>query len=308
MARVAYHDRVGMVIKKAMSQGDIVKTEHGIRYQWDVAGPCLNPVGVEYYGRPSAPHGARYIRVAKGRSTPLLLELSVPCRKCVECQKRRRSMWVARACHEVREAHRTWFATITLNPQAHYVMRARAAMRARDRSIPAPEVVGVELDRRQTQETFSEITKWIKRVRKQTGSHSLRYIIVKEDHENGNPHFHALIHEVGETPVTHKILSDQWKLGFTKFKLLENEKAAYYVVKYLTKANDGRVRASLGYGRVRPKSPPKAIANEVKRELRSERPAAEGRRELTQDVTRGADTHVDALLFTRSEQSEQEVQ
>lgn len=40
----------------------------------------------------------------------------------------------------------------------------------------------------------------------------------------------------------------QWTWGFTKFQFAENEKAAGYLCKYLTKATQDRIRASLHYG------------------------------------------------------------
>ena len=43
-------------------------------------------------------------------------------------------------------------------------------------------------------------------------------------------------------------LRTQWQLGYTKFQFAENARAAGYLCKYLNKASDARVRASLGYG------------------------------------------------------------
>lgn len=42
----------------------------------------------------------------------------------------------------------------------------------------------------------------------------------------------------------------QWHFGFTKFQWAESAKAAAYLCKYLTKASDDRVRASLHYGEI----------------------------------------------------------
>lgn len=46
------------------------------------------------------------------------------------------------------------------------------------------------------------------------------------------------------------VLRKAWQFGFTKFQFAENAKAAAYLCKYLTKASDERVRASLGYGQL----------------------------------------------------------
>lgn len=159
-------------------------------------------------------------------------------------------MWIARAMHEIREANRTWFATFTLRPMEHYNMQSRGALHALARSIPMEELSTAELSKLQSAATFKELQKYFKRVRKECGSRTLRYLIVQEDHKSGLPHYHALIHECGEIPIRYSVLAKNWTLGFTNFKLVnESETAAFYVAKYLKKADGSRVRASLGYGR-----------------------------------------------------------
>lgn len=99
----------------------------------------------------------------------------------------------------------------------------------------------------------------------------------------GRPHFHILLHEVeagslfSGNPVvalrnsedgewirkkyqsgrewrTGIFLKDdafarlKWEFGFTKFQFAENERAASYLCKYLTKSTDAKVRASVDYG------------------------------------------------------------
>lgn len=82
----------------------------------------------------------------------------------------------------------------------------------------------------------------------------LRVCIVAEVHKDGEPHYHALIHEPdGSFPVTSRTLCDQWTLGFAKAKLVDTSEAsrsktAWYVAKYLAKSCLARVRASIGYG------------------------------------------------------------
>lgn len=110
----------------------------------------------------------------------------------------------------------------------------------------------------------------------------------------GRPHFHLLIHEVEAgslfrgNPVVAQMQGEdgeyvrrrymssrgwrdgvflrddafarkQWQYGFTKFQYAENEKAASYLCKYLTKTNDARVRASIGYGENAPERKPDLI-------------------------------------------------
>lgn len=92
-----------------------------------------------------------------------------------------------------------------------------------------------------------ELTKYLKRVRKESGV-KLRYLLVAEAHKSGAPHYHLLIHEAGLAPVRHAVLSRQWKLGFSKYNLVKDNRAAFYVTKYLAKSALARVRASQGYG------------------------------------------------------------
>ena len=160
-------------------------------------------------------------------------------------------MWIARAMHEVRAARRTWFGTFTLRPEAHYEMQCRAIAKASARSVASKDLSDEELLVLQTNEVASEMTKYLKRVRKSVAlSGALRYLMVRENHKSGLPHYHMLLHESADIPIKHKVLVDCWPHGFTKFKLVgEDERAAFYVVKYLGKADGGRVRASIRYGR-----------------------------------------------------------
>jgi hypothetical protein len=71
---------------------------------------------------------------------------------------------------------------------------------------------------------------------------------VAERHKTGAPHLHVLVHEVSPVPVRWADLSGCWHWGFSKWNPAD-AKAVGYVVKYLTKQVDARVRASLRYGR-----------------------------------------------------------
>lgn len=155
--------------------------------------------------------------------------------------------WAARALTEHRAAQRSWFATFTFRPEVHYQMLGRGVLRAESRAIPADEIVGEREDAAQFAECAREITLYLKRVRKNTGAR-IRYILVAERHKSGLPHFHALIHEVSGS-VKYEDLRSQWHHGHGMWKLVRDEAAAFYVTKYLGKAQDARVRASLRYGR-----------------------------------------------------------
>lgn len=125
-------------------------------------------------------------------------------------------------------------------------MRASARLAARGTDLERLE--GDDQSHEVAAEYRRELTLYLKRLRKNTGA-MLRYLLVQEQHKSGLPHFHALIHEVNPlTPLRHAALTSQWKLGYTKFKLCEGPRTAWYVAKYLAKAVDNRVRASLRYG------------------------------------------------------------
>lgn len=199
------------------------------------------------------------------------------CRRCEECLRKRAARWRYRAVAECEQAPRTWFGTLTLRPEEHYRIDALARQSERnwhdltDHAISGLRMRGVG----------KELTKWLKRVRKNSGV-PFRYLAVTEIHTGekrsrikdrevqqhaitGYPHIHLLVHEVnGEEPLLKKHLSGRWDdkcsvwetppswtLGFTKFKLLppdDKQKGAMYLCKYLSKAMDARVRASIDYG------------------------------------------------------------
>lgn len=224
-----------------------LETKGRTRGEWDISGTCSAPRPVELNGAARELQRGRYVRTPG--SAPYNLLLWTRCRKCPECLGRRRNLWAARARDEVMFAERTWFATFTFSPAWHYQLENRASARL--------HVGGTDLRRLPANEAFAEImkeysaevTKWLKRVRKNTGAR-LRYILVAERHKSGRPHFHALIHEnIGSSPIRHSDLTSAWNLGFTKFKLVSRDvKACWYVAKYLAKDATTRVRASLSYG------------------------------------------------------------
>lgn len=200
--------------------------------------------------------GKMNILVKRGKSTPLELELATPCRKCDVCLQHRRRLWTARALAETRAAPRTWFGSLTLRPEARLTMLSRARVRYAENETVNPatgEIVRDDLDALGLgaeflalhREISSEITRYLKRVRKRSGA-SLRYLCVAERHKDGFPHYHMLLHEVAGH-VSWEILSSEWPLGFEKWKLADKSKA-HYVCKYLAKSSVARVRASLDYG------------------------------------------------------------
>jgi hypothetical protein len=179
--------------------------------------------------------------------------MTVPCRECEPCLKRRRSEWTARALSETRLAKRTWLCTLTLRPDEQYRAEVAAQRRAEQRGHNWAGLSQGQRHRHILAHLSREITLYLKRLRKKTGA-KIRYLSISEQHKSGLPHFHLLVHEY-DGIVRHTDLDDCWHLGFGNFKLVADDdpRAALYSCKYLAKATSARVRASLAYG-----SPPVA--------------------------------------------------
>lgn len=251
MPRMLHHDRMVNLFIRAMNGG--AQRVSLNRLIWQCHGNCLNPWVTEVYGRPRNHSGDPFRPdkhfTFKGGQMPLCVEISTRCRKCDKCRKARADEWRYRAREELRRAARSWFGTLTLSPAAHYRVLCEARAHASARAVPWATLTDDERFKRVALTSLKEVTKYIKRVRKQSGV-PLRYICVTERHKSGLPHFHLLVHEVELRPVTHKILSSQWTLGFEKWRLVpfEDLNSARYVTKYLTKDAKTRIRASQLYG------------------------------------------------------------
>lgn len=241
-----YIDQMQRLSATALERG--CRTLSVMTREWDCSADCERPVTVELFGRPSATLGRRSIVVKRGEVTPLRVIVQARCRACTRCLRRRARLWSWRSLREARCSVRNWLGTLTLSPdfQIRCLSEARAEC---DRQ-------GVDYDALEENERFRarvaiasrEITKWLKRVRKESGSR-FRYCLVAEAHKSGDPHFHIVVNECDPVhPVRHRTLVTQWKWGFSKFNLLKDEKAVTYATKYLSKSKLARVRASLRYG------------------------------------------------------------
>lgn len=220
--------------------------------RWNVAGNCTDPFWTTYVGRPrdgSANEPVKYFTFTGGKMT-MYLDIGTRCRKCKECLQGRYLQWRYRVREETRLAARSWFGTLTMAPDAQYRMLSLARHQAHTSHVTWESLPADEQFRRVANTSLKEVTKYIKRVRKEAGV-PFRYIVVTERHKSGDPHFHMLVHETELRPVRHKTLSSQWHEGFEKWKLVpfEDLKAADYVAKYLAKSALTRIRASLQYGR-----------------------------------------------------------
>ncbi len=276
--------------KRAITEGGEVKSAS--RIFWNVAGrgrlECQRPVFREYLGATPVGYDFRTDR-AQGRIHTRSLELDTRCRRCPPCLEARKLLWRGRARSEIAQAARTWFGTLTCTPQFQVLAQYRASLRLSKSGIKWDDLNREEQFAERVSEISPEITKWLKRVRKQASvalrqkardddgceatkgkrcschrladfTVTLKYLLVVEEHTGGGahhglPHFHLLIHECNvDRPVRHSVLKAKWTLGITDFVLIPSpedggNKFANYVTKYLTKSILCRARASLKYGR-----------------------------------------------------------
>lgn len=139
-----------------------------------------------------------------------------PCRKCEKCIEVRQNDWATRAKVEFAAKERTWYVTLTL-----------------DASSEKAE--------------YDEVQKFLKRVRKDLGNESIRYLCVQERGSKGTKrrHWHLLVHCNGE--LTRRRLDAKWRAGFIKSRLARSSDVAYYISKYCGK-DSGLIRPSIGYG------------------------------------------------------------
>lgn len=220
------------------------------RVIWIIAGDCENPYITEIWGRPSV-RGQKWVIIGPRTLQTLCVELHTRCRKCGNCSSQRTRLWSARAREETRLSERTWKGTLTLRPEAY--QHALSSCRAvEDRQ-------GIDFDVLPEREQLAlihahisrDITKMLKRIRAATGL-AIRYLCVLELHQSGVPHYHMLVHEYDAAkPLRYTALCNQWPLGFSRWKLAQDEREAMYACKYLTKSLLARVRASQRYGAVK---------------------------------------------------------
>ena len=199
------------------------------------------------------------------------LDAYVPCRKCEVCRTRRMNMWGARGHAETIAAAQTWFLTLTLGREFRAKLMALAVQeeyRLGDIGAPAFLANAEKFDLWRPH-VVAEVQRFWKRLRK--AGYRFRYVCALEDHKDGVPHVHALVHmdagsclpdwthELATTkgrtvsvPVANTIFSEWWGHGFTLTKgpiAKEDAAPAFYVGKYLSKSRGGRVHASGRYGR-----------------------------------------------------------
>ena len=196
--RVMHARYVAAYCARAMANGG--RQVSTSSWEWDCSGGCENPVYMELEGRWDVPvnmpdeyrdvpemeilwhEGKFYFRDVWKRKLPLALQMQMPCRKCGPCLKRRAHHWRMRAENETRSAAVTWFGTMTCTPHHHAMASYAAERRLKSRGIPFSELSAEQQFLASVRELNLEITKYLKRVRKETGA-SLRYICVVEAHD-----------------------------------------------------------------------------------------------------------------------------
>lgn len=255
MKRKLHLDKLHSLVNRALSAG---ATRLAIgRVRWDISGNCERPHYSEFYARPSVDARLRKLNNVKGRivvtkdtQVPMTLELHTPCRNCRTCRRQRERLWTARAIDETKLAARTWFGTLTLSPESWFAAISRCRAREATQGIDFDTLPERERLALLHADCSAEVTKMLKRVRQLVPPGALRHLMVLELHKSGVLHYHLLLHEtfLGH-PVRHKQLANQWPLGFSKWRLVKEEREAAYVAKYLSKSLLARVRASEGYGR-----------------------------------------------------------
>jgi len=198
-------------------------------------------------------------------------DMNVRCRKCESCTKAKAKHWSARCRFELDTSFRTWFLTLTW-PEDDHIRRAWA--HDLDMQNPADFQYMAQL-------CLKDVTKMFKRMRK--AGRRFRYMQVVEQHKNGFPHVHMLLHECSiktfsrrDLGSSHGKMSRFWP-HISNATLVRSEKQApWYVLGYLHKTPQTRMRASLGYGKPHKRLPPASV-NEHLRALR--RQASEAQRE-----------------------------
>lgn len=237
--------RLGALQARALAEGGISyspwEDEHR-RTAWAIAGRgrdhCTQPVVVVLNSgeNEATVHGSA-------------IELHVRCRKCGPCLKAKSAFWKLRAMAEIGRSQRTWFVTLTWRPED----RIRADYSIKER------LEGPMLFRARLSALAPTVNLWLQRIRKGLrtegeASVSFRYILVWEEHSDGFPHAHLLIHEQPGQTISKRRVQREWKSGFSNCRLVESHdpddihKSAAYVCKYIAKSMLSRTRASRFYG------------------------------------------------------------
>ena len=221
-------------------------------WEYDLSNACEDPKSRTLHARRCSGPGVQ----TRWRVNPgsLTLHLSgIPCRKCKVCAAYRAYKWRERIRNELAYWPRTWFLTLTVRPDVHYMLhQSHLADKIADGWLDSDFRSQDAEYKLRCEALGKELTKYIKRVRKPHAGEAAidpRYFAVFEKHKSGLPHLHLLVHEAGG-PVTWDRLMSRWALGHGTAKLVSDSAgAARYISKYVLKGDTStRTRASLLYG------------------------------------------------------------
>lgn len=224
--------------------------------EWDISGRCRSSVVRVLMARSQIPRDNKDQRSWSSTDPGadiFRVILHTRCRKCDMCLKHRGFQWKAKAQRELLQAPRTWFVTLTLSPDNHFLMELKATERLLSQGTKFSDLTMLQQYQERDAEIYPHIQLFFKRLRKNTGT-KFRYLVVSEMHSEkllGYPHYHMLLHEIsGLRPIFKRETQAEWKFGFSTVKLVEENAphAHWYVTKYLTKEASTRVRASFRYG------------------------------------------------------------
>lgn len=211
--------------------------------RFEPAGDCMDPIPVHAKGLPDR----ATVNLGIEKDKPAFIKFGIRCRKCEACLLHRQRLWTARAVDMIAASSRTWFGTLTVAPAHRVSMLYRADLQHTAATGEAWSALRQpDQFRKLVDQAAPAVTTFLKRVRKTA---AFRYLLVSEEHKDGFPHFHMLLHEMGAA-IPKRTLDDQWRLGFSQWRLVDrgNPQAAHYVCKYLSKSALTRVRASQRYG------------------------------------------------------------
>lgn len=218
------------------------------KWSIDHSGNCSSPVTIELHGRPETKDRKHLVLPKEGKHMTAIMD--VRCRQCPECLRARAAHWRLRIMSEADASTRTWFGTLTVDPEHRMQSLTRMRSYLDKQGVDYDSLEPGERWREMHRDLSLEVTRWLKRVRKRSGS-VLRYIAIAEAHKSGHPHFHVLIHEKDPDQfVRWKHLHDTWTYGFSKWNLVDqlDRRKLTYCAKYLSKDISSRVRASVRYG------------------------------------------------------------
>lgn len=201
---------------------------------------CDDPVHVSLEGRALRPDKRGDLFDPEQGGGRLELITYAPCRKCPKCLWVRQITWRKRMLIEMQNSPRTLLVTLTYSPAARERLLARVHKSGYGKTDP-------RLKEGVSKRVLDDVSSSLKRLRAAFSKRidcKMRFSAVVEDHKDGSPHVHLLLHT---TLTTKEVRKMRWANGFIDVRVCGAD-AATYVSKYLTKATGG-IRASLSYGR-----------------------------------------------------------